>query len=696
MEYNEKHFAKSANIKALGMWLAMSVVLSAAYAIEILKGLKTIDYFIIMQLFCWGPFVIGLIVLKVQGWHSKLYQDIVGSGFGLFYLFIMLTAPTILVFTYILPLMSMLIIYKNKNFMLRYGIINLCILVVSIVKNVMNGMNTASDISNYEIQFAIILFCYSGYVIAINHMMKSDGALLGSVRENLSRVVTTVEKVKTASNAVVDGVTVVRELAEENKAGASKVVESMELLNENSDELSKKIGASMEMSQDIDTQVEQVATLLQKIVELSEKSTNHANTSAEQLENMVESTNQIVNLSTDVEHILVEFKNQFNRVKQETGTIEKISSQTNLLALNASIEAARAGEAGKGFAVVADEIRDLSMGTQSSSTSIMDALRLLEDTSEKMTESVTSILQLITESLETMKQVNSNVGMISDDSVQLSGEIQVVDTAIQSVESSNKSMVDNMKQIQDIMLTMVDRVVESESTTAAMLSKYDETARSVFKIESVVGKLVEELGTGGFMSVKDVEPGMNISISEQGTKQEFSTKVAQVEDEFVLVETTMQSDAYFDGKKAKYNVRIVVNNTVYIWEEVEIKKSGEYYKLLLENSPKVLNRRKHPRLDISNPCEIKLKAAKQVFSGKMENISAGGFAFSCRASEFANCTGEMVELKISGFDILQDKSLTGVIIRSSNNYGEYIVGCRMPEDNKQIHDYVKVKLDTHK
>ena len=110
---------------------------------------------------------------------------------------------------------------------------------------------------------------------------------------------------------------------------------------------------------------------------------------------VVESTNLMAALSGEVEQILGEFKNEFAKVKEETGTIEEISSQTNLLALNASIEAARAGEAGKGFAVVADEIRNLSDGTQSSSGSIMGALNRLEETSDKMTDAITNTLKLI-------------------------------------------------------------------------------------------------------------------------------------------------------------------------------------------------------------------------------------------------------------------------------------------------------------
>lgn len=139
-----------------------------------------------------------------------MYQDIVGFGYGFFYLYIMMTSPGTLAFTYILPLMSMLIIYKNRNFIIRCGVLSVIIIVATIIRNYMNGMNTPSDISNFEIQFAIIVFCYVGYIIAINHLITSDGAMLDSVKDNLARVITTVEQVKGASNVVVDGVVVDR------------------------------------------------------------------------------------------------------------------------------------------------------------------------------------------------------------------------------------------------------------------------------------------------------------------------------------------------------------------------------------------------------------------------------------------------------------------------------------------------------
>ena len=75
-------------------------------------------------------------------------------------------------------------------------------------------------------------------------------------------------------------------------------------------------------------------------------------------------------------------------------------------------------------------------------------------------------------------------------------------------------MVDNMRQVKDIMGDITQSVSDSEATTTVMLSKYEETARNVLEIENVVTHLIEELGTGGFMKAEDINPGMNITLIE--------------------------------------------------------------------------------------------------------------------------------------------------------------------------------------
>ena len=675
--------------------MLLNIILSVSYAIEIVKGLRTAGYYIIFMLVCWIPFAVGLILLKIKGRAAQYYKDVVVIGYGILYVFVLFTTHSTLAFVYILPLTSMLILFKNRNFMLRCGVATMIGIVASIIKNFLSGMSGAADITAYEIQVASVFMCYVGYVLSINHLNFTDGAMLHQVEDNLKKVVETIATVKTASTSVVDGLTVVRELADENKASADAVVGSMETLAQNNTVLRDKADSSMEMTHKISKQGANVAELVEKMVQLTNESMVHAKSSSEELTDVVASTNSMAELANELEGILKDFKEQFDMVKSEVGTIEGINRQTNLLALNASIEAARAGEAGKGFAVVANEIRDLSMGTQNSSSRILTALGHLENTSDNMTDSITQTLKLIHVTLDKIKQVSASVSSISGDSTQIGNSVLVIRDSMDEVENSNKSMVDNMKQICDVMEVMTENVEGADQNTRVMRSKYDETMRSVGKIEEVVGKLVEELGAGGFMSIHDIKPGMWVSVTPSKTpNKEYKAEIiGSFEDGVFTRKLLLGKRELVLEKDETYQLLIVVDNMLYKWENVKIAlQKDTTYKINVMANPAVYNRRKYPRLPMDNPCEIKLQSEKGSYNGRMVNLSANGFAIATRAEQIGAAKGREIEIKIEGFDLLKEQTLTGHIIRVSNNDGEFILGCRMPEDYLDIRDYVNQKM----
>ena len=210
---------------------------------------------------------------------------------------------------------------------------------------------------------------------------------------------------------------------------------------------------------------------------------------------------------------------------------------------------------------------------------------------------------------------------------------------------------------------------------------------------------MEELGVGGFMGVQDVKPGMKIAVAfknKVGNKTtEYSGEVVGCKGKDIHVSVNDKgyniAESITDNS-ALCQLRIVVDNVLYCWDDIPIYESkenenGNYY-LAVESNPKVFNRRKYPRMPISNSCNVYVAETNKKYRAKMVNISANGFAFAVRDDIFANMKGKNVFVSLLSFEVLEGRDLEGCVIRSSNNDGEYIVGCRMPEDNTAIKEYV--------
>ena len=361
MNYDEKLFKEKANRKARKIWLIFAILLSANYGSDFSNGLYSTRYYLIFLALCWIPFITGEILLRTRGWNTERYKLDLVIGYGIFYTYVICTTSSPIAFTYVLPVTSLLVIYKDQLFMRYCGIVNALIIIgSSIYRYAVLGMNSATNMKDYQLELSCIILCYICYGMSIRHLNESDGAMTDSIKNDLHRVITTVEKVKNASNSIMDGVLVVRELAGENKHGADIVAAEMDTLNNNNINLQTTTTSSVDMTSDISSQVQHIAVMIEEMVKLIDESGTHAQNSSEDLNSLLQTTRTMSELSSDTEQTLQAFKDEFEMVKQETGTIESINNQTNLLALNASIEAARSGEAGVGFAVVAKSMGELS------------------------------------------------------------------------------------------------------------------------------------------------------------------------------------------------------------------------------------------------------------------------------------------------------------------------------------------------
>ena len=698
MTYDENVFKEKANRKARKIWIVFAVLLSANYGSDASGGLYPTTSYLIFLALCWLPLIFGEVLLRVKGWATELYRYDLVIGYGIFYTFVICTTASPIAFTYILPVTSLLVLYKNRKFMINCGIVNSLIIVGAAVYRYMLGFNSASDMKNYQLQLSCIILCYICYVMSIRHLNESDGAMTDSIKADLHRVVTTVEQVKTSSNTILDGITVVRELASENKHGSDMVMLGMNELTDNNHMLQDRTTSSTQMTSDIRAQVENVVALISEMVSLVGKTESHSSVSAKDLQSLVSTATTMSELSTELENVLQNFQQEFGMVKQETGTNEKITNPTNLLALNASIEAARAGEAGKGFAVVADQIRTLSTETHASSGQIREALSRLDATSAKMTASIEETLKLIQVTLEKVTHTGENVNQIASDSAQLGRHIQVVDNAIKEVESSNTQLVSNMEQVSNIVETITGCIAHSSQTSERMLSKYEETASNINTIEDVMENMMCDLGIGGFMGIEDIQPGMKIDlkVAGQGDTEYLGELIEQIPEGLLV--SCQKELALTDT--ASCTLQITAGNILYCWDKAVIspapEKGAHAFKIIINTRPRINNRRKYPRMDLNNACTIKFKNSDTEYAATMDNISANGFAFLATDNIFTQSKNASITVTIHDFALPDHNVLEGRIIRCSDDNGLFIVGCQMPEDNFYILEYVEKNLESKK
>jgi len=311
-----------------------------------------------------------------------------------------------------------------------------------------------------------------------------------------------------------------------------------------------------------------------------------------------------------------------------------------------------------------------------------------------MLSSIGETLSLIQVTLEKITQTSESINLITSDSTQIEDHIHIIDTAIKDVESANRQLVSNMSQVSDIVNTMTECITSSKDISSRIVSKYDESATNINNMENTIQALMCELGVGGFMGIEDIKTGMKASAILKGThgeNVEFHGTIKAHDDKGLTLELEKALPAV--NGAIECDMLVTVGNVIYRWENAKIaadkKGSATTGVVTIMTRPQILNRRKYPRIDMNNHCTITVKGTDETFEGKLDNLSANGFAFLSKDRFFSNNKGKIVTVSIDNFDLPAHSVLEGQIIRCSDNDGVYIVGCQMPEDNYYIMEYVE-------
>lgn len=142
-------------------WTVVNTILFIAYLIEAIKGMRSLAYFLVFMAVIWIPELVVLIIYKKKPHNHRLKNYII-EGYVIMYSFVLITGYSTIVFTYILPLLSMLILYHDKKLIIRMGIVAFAMNILFIAIRFFNGVITIDNSSEYEIEIGILVLCFAG------------------------------------------------------------------------------------------------------------------------------------------------------------------------------------------------------------------------------------------------------------------------------------------------------------------------------------------------------------------------------------------------------------------------------------------------------------------------------------------------------------------------------------------------------
>lgn len=459
----------------------IGAILFAAYVIEVVKGNRTPGYLAVFSLLLLIPLVIAVIT-RIKDPENRQLKYIVGIGYAVFYIFVILTGSTILTFTYILPMVVVLMLYSDVGLLVIISVLSLLANVVGIVMDGSAEGWSAAYITDAEIRMAVLvltdLFAILGSkMTAIINQQKLDrlnrekGMATNVLEQTLAaskEIITNIEQVNKNMGSLGDSVKVTRDSMEQVSEGAGDTAETVQ------DQL-----AMTEQIQKYIERVENVSDSVKSNVNAADDAIGHGQ---KNMDKMMHQSGQSQSAAKEVVRELSELTEHVDEMQSIVEMIEDITSETSLLSLNASIEAARAGEAGKGFAVVASEISKLADQTSTATVNITELIQNIGTALHEVVDAINTLVESNDLQNQYAKETSKDFAAISDktdDISELSGKLSGI---IMELANANSAIVDSVQNISAI----------TEEVSAHATETFNESERNL-EIVKEVGQLVESL-----------------------------------------------------------------------------------------------------------------------------------------------------------------------------------------------------------
>lgn len=472
---------KRSNISILLGYGLMNVILVICYLLEVLKGSRTISYYIIFCILALLPFLVTVVEYKHNPESEKI-KIMLPIGFGIFYCFIIFTTFSPVAYVYSLLIAALLICYGSPRLSALYMSATFLANIVQIVYGFFTNHYTSNDLPNIEIRIASYLLFSLYLIVSANNINTSNDKKLKTMEQDKEQISNMMNQLMAASKQLATSIGIVSEKMNILEASTNHTMASMQEVTQGTTDTAESIQLQLEKANQIQNTIEQVKNRSSVMTEALEDTRAELNSSRENIDTLIDRTKISNDANENVSKELEELNTYTVQMHSIIELIDNITTQTSLLALNASIEAARAGEAGRGFSVVASEISNLATQTQDAT---VDITTLIENISKELEEVIRVIAQMIENAKEQNKAASNTAKSFS--------AIADKTTMVYEEAAQMKSIVAELTNANNIIASGIETIsAATEEVTAHSNETYEITSENT-KTTAEIGRIIEEL-----------------------------------------------------------------------------------------------------------------------------------------------------------------------------------------------------------